>query len=115
MGFMDLSEACSSQVILQTKPSPSAKDSSNCGRSNAAVSDASPSVQEGGSGGSVPGAGGAFVSKHVSALQIVEGFLDALTNASRYTRLLFVHLCCQRYLRVSIVPTSFPSIAVIPC
>ncbi|CAM9951290.1 unnamed protein product, partial [Hapterophycus canaliculatus] len=34
---------------------------------------------------------GAFVSKHFSALQAVEGFLDALTNASRDGRILVTY------------------------
>lgn len=87
MGFLDLSAASVPEVTVQAKP-PSSATGSNCRDPTAALG--------GGDGGdNVPGIGnasvavgreaepGVFVSKHVSALQTVEGFLDALTNASR--------------------------------
>eukprot|EP00903_Cladosiphon_okamuranus_P010493 g9925.t1 len=92
MGFVDLSATLSPEVTLQTKPPLSAANggSNQCGCSNAAggsteaagVDAAGVTVAVGANGG------GAFVSKHFSALQTVEGFLDALTNASRDGRVL---------------------------
>lgn len=77
MGFMDFSATCSPEVAVGTKLSVAATDGA---------------IVSGEGTGGVPGAGNAgseveessaFVSKHVSALQTVEMFLNALTNASR--------------------------------
>lgn len=91
MGFMDLSAACSPELSIQPKPSPSG-DGNHCGCSAGSASRAARGDCGGGGGGDLPGQGnasvsvgdpGVFVSKHVSALQTLEGFLGALTNASR--------------------------------
>ncbi|CAM9930443.1 unnamed protein product, partial [Laminaria digitata] len=103
MGFMDLSLASSPEVTLQTSSTLSG-NSNNCGCSMAAAASAvggataaavssvpranDPSV---GGGGRREGGAGAFVSKHVSALNTVESFLHALTNASRDGRVLVTY------------------------
>lgn len=82
---MDVSAVLNPEVTLQTKPPPSANGAGNqCGCSKAAGATGGPAGGDsvGAAGGA--GDGGVFVSKHFSALQTVEGFLDALTNASRY-------------------------------
>eukprot|EP00752_Nemacystus_decipiens_P010933 g9717.t1 len=93
MGFMDLSP----EVTLQAKPlKPSlsaakANGSGNQGEcSNAAEATGGPAegTSVGAAGLGAGGDCGGFVSKHFSALQTVEGFLDALTNASRDGRVL---------------------------
>lgn len=82
MGFVDLSAAVSPEVTLQTEKRPLSAAANGAGN-QCACSSAAGSPAEGASVVDAPG-GGAFVSKHFSALQTVEGFLDALTNASRY-------------------------------
>lgn len=96
MGFMDLSP----EVTLQTNPPlPAASGSrSQGGRSSAAGAATAGGPAEGASvhaAGTGGGDGGAFVSKHFSALQTVEGFLDALTNASRYIYTSYMRSMCE--------------------
>ncbi|CAM9905430.1 unnamed protein product, partial [Ectocarpus sp. 12 AP-2014] len=64
--------------VLQSDNSCNLDDRNNGGSSNGG----------GGAGEDAAAAAGVFVSKHVSALQTVEAFLDALTNASRDGRVL---------------------------
>lgn len=76
MGFVDLSAASSPGVVtLQAKP-PSSSGQGGCGSGGA-------DGQAGPVGSVAEEESAAFVSKNVSALQTVEGFLDSLTNSSR--------------------------------
>ncbi|CAN0533508.1 unnamed protein product, partial [Ectocarpus sp. 12 AP-2014] len=102
MGFMDLSAASSPEVTLRKNTSLSQNggnggnpDDSGCGCSKATTAatsttatTAAAATAGGGAGEDAAAAAGVFVSKHVSALQTVEAFLDALTNASRDGRVL---------------------------
>lgn len=82
--------ASSPEVTLQTSSKLSANGDNKCGCSTAAsvvggAASSGPGANDPSVGGGLRGAeAGAFVSKHVSALQTVESFLHALTNASRY-------------------------------
>lgn len=91
---MDLSAASSPEVTLRKNTSPFQNggntDDSGCGCSKATTAatsttatTAAAATAGGGAGEDAAAAAGVFVSKHVSALQTVEAFLDALTNASR--------------------------------
>ncbi|CAM9799349.1 unnamed protein product, partial [Ectocarpus fasciculatus] len=100
MGFMDLSAASSPEVTLRNTPlsqNGGSIDDSGCGCSKAITAATSTTASTGAAATAGGGAGedaaaaaaaGVFVSKHVSALQTVEAFLDALTNASRDGRVL---------------------------
>lgn len=66
MGFLDLSAESSPEVALHPKSSAVDAQEDEAKRADSGKKDLA-----------------VFVSKHVSALQTVEGFLDALTNANR--------------------------------
>lgn len=77
MGFLDLSAESSPEVALHPKPLIADAQGQASGERYAQ------DEEKDKAGESKKNDPAVFVSKHVSALQTVEGFLDALTNANR--------------------------------
>lgn len=91
MGFLDMSVTSSPEVSLSASSlaaKPSDGGACACSGSSTVGNKKEGRGRRGGEGeGRVVDINGVFVSKHVSALQTVEGFLDALTNTNRYSPL----------------------------